>query len=107
MRAVYIFGSALATLLVSGSAGAGDWEIGIATGWAAPAGSAERGARTSDTTVGLVPLDLDVAYRFTPRIGVAASLRYAAAIPTLCAAADDCVSSLGHDTAVSLRARFY
>lgn len=80
-------------------------DVGASIAYAAPVASAERGARVSDTTTGMVPLRLDAAYAFTPSIAVAAAAAYAPAIPTLCQSAGDCVSSLGSDVMLSLRVR--
>ena len=83
------------------------WEAAASVGWAFPLGNAERGARLSDTTYGLVPIAADVAYRATDVVGVGAWLRYGVGVPTLCQTSGECASSLGHDVAVALRARFY
>jgi hypothetical protein len=82
-------------------------ELGASIGWASPIGSAERGARIRDTTTGLVPFELDAAYRLTRHVGVALAARYGAGIPTLCQTASDCESSLGTDVLVAARARFF
>jgi hypothetical protein len=68
---------------------------------------AERGARVSDTTFGVVPIGIDAAYRVSRLVGVSARAHYGIAIPTLCRSADDCTASLGSDVAVSLAVRFY
>lgn len=83
------------------------WDFGASLGYGAPAGSAERGARTSDSTFGLVPLAADASYRFSPIVGASVSGVYAFGIPTLCATAGDCVSSLGHDIRLVASARFF
>lgn len=82
-------------------------EVGASLGYAAPVGSAERGSRTSDTNIGLVPIELDLAYRINPAFGVVASARYGIGIPTLCKTAGDCTSSLGSDVVLALRARIF
>ena len=82
-------------------------EIGAALAYAAPAGSAEQGARVSDTAWGLVAIDADVSYRFTPALAAVLWGRLGAGIPTLCATAADCESSLGRDVALGARARFF
>ena len=97
----------LAVVLASGAARADDFEIGAGLGYAAPVGSAERGARVSDTTVGQVPFALDAAYRLTERVGLVARFRYGVAIPTQCASTSECESSLGSDVFVLLGARFF
>ncbi len=101
---------ALAALLLSPTAAGADeparpWSVGLALGYAFPVGSAERGSRLSDTTRGLVPLELVAAYRFTPTLGLEAVAFGSFGIPTLCQSASDCTSSLGTDLALALRAR--
>jgi hypothetical protein len=83
--------------------------IAVATslGYAVPMGSAERGARVSDTTFGTVPVSLDAAYRWSPHLGVSLRAQYGIAIPTLCRSAGDCTASLGSDFAVSFAIRVY
>jgi len=83
------------------------FEVGAGLGYAFPAASAASGARLSDSTFGLVPLDIDVAYRFTEKFAIAVSGRYGIGIPTLCKSASDCESSLGSDVALGVRARFF
>jgi hypothetical protein len=80
-------------------------DLGASIAYAAPVGSAERGGRVSDTTFGIVPFRIDAAYALTPSIGIALAGAYAPAIPTLCQSAGDCISSLGSDVTISLRAR--
>src|SRR5579859_7148694 len=80
-------------------------EVGAAIAYAAPAGSAERGALVSDTTIGTVPLRADVSYAVTRRVAFVAAFTYAPAIPTLCQTAGDCISSVGSDVALSVGAR--
>jgi hypothetical protein len=82
-------------------------ELGAAIAYAAPAGSAEAGTRVSDTTIALAALDVDASYRFTPTLAAVAGVRYAAGIPTLCATASDCTSSLGRDVVVTARVRVF
>jgi hypothetical protein len=81
------------------------FDVGATIAYATPVGSAERGAHVRDTTIGIVPLRLDVGYAFTRWIGLVATGAYAPAIPTLCQTAGDCVASLGSDVTLSLRTR--
>jgi hypothetical protein len=96
----------LVVLLTGRAARADDFELGAGLGYAAPVGSAERGARVSDTTFGQVPISFHGAYRILDRVGVVARLQYGVAIPTQCASASECQSSLGSDVVLSLGARF-
>lgn len=82
-------------------------EIGAAVAFAAPAGSAQAGARMGDTSWGLGAIDLDVSYRFTPAVAAVLWGRYAVNAPTLCTTAGDCIASLGRDVALAARARFF
>jgi hypothetical protein len=81
--------------------------VATSLGYATPMGSAERGARVSDTTFGTVPVSLDAAYRWSPHLGVSLRAQYGIAIPTLCRSVGDCTASLGSDFAVSLAIRVY
>lgn len=81
------------------------FDLGASIAYAAPVGAAEGGARVSDTTIGVVPLRLDAAYAIASSFGVAMAAAYAPAIPTLCQTAGDCISSIGSDVTISLRAR--
>jgi hypothetical protein len=81
------------------------FDLGASIAYAVPVGAAERGSRLSDTTIGIVPLRLDAAYAITSSVGVAVAAAYAPAIPTLCQTASDCISSIGSDVTISLRAR--
>ncbi len=98
--------SLIATVARAGEPDARRIEIGASLGYDLPVGSSERGAHASDTTFGLVPLQIDAAYRWTDRIGVVLAGRYAFGIPRLCAGTGDCIASLGRDIVVSVRARF-
>jgi hypothetical protein len=80
-------------------------DLGSAVGYATPIGSAERGAQVGDTTIGAVLLQIDAALALTRTVAGVLAVSYAPAIPTLCQSANDCVSSLGSDVAVSLRVR--
>jgi hypothetical protein len=71
-------------------------------GYAYPTGSAETGTDTGDVSFGLVPLSLVGTYDTVRDWSVSARLRYALNIPTLCASAPDCESSLGHDVVVTV-----
>lgn len=109
MRAV---SSAFAVLLIAWPADATaeaprDFDVALAVGYAFPIGSSEAGARLGDQTFGAVPIDLNATYRLTRVIGLGLWGRYGIVIPTLCAAPSDCVSSLGDDIALAVRARFF
>ena len=93
------------TLLATRAAAADRFELGAGLGYAAPVGSAEAGARVSDTTFGQVPVTLDAAYRLTERVGLIARAHYGVAIPTQCASTSECEASLGSDVVVSLGVR--
>ena len=81
-------------------------ETDASLGFALPLGSLERGSRISDTTWGNVPIELDGAWFFAPRIGLHGAFSYAVGIPKLCASTRDCEASLGHDVAIELGVRF-
>jgi len=74
----------------------------VDVGYAYPTGSAETGTDTGDVSFGLIPLSLVGTYDIAREWSASARLRYALNIPTLCASASDCESSLGHDVAVSV-----
>jgi hypothetical protein len=82
-------------------------DLGAAMGYAFPVASAEAGSRVSDTTIGLVAFEGDVAYRLASALAIDAWGRYGLGIPTLCKSAGDCSSSLGNDVALAVRARFF
>lgn len=71
-------------------------------GYAYPAGTAETGTDTRDVSFGLVPLSLVGTYDLARDWSASARLRYALNIPTLCASAPDCESSLGRDVAATV-----
>jgi hypothetical protein len=71
-------------------------------GYAYPAGTAETGTDTRDVSFGLVPLSLVGTYDLARSWSASARLRYAFNIPTLCASAADCESSLGREVAVTV-----
>jgi hypothetical protein len=71
-------------------------------GYAYPIGAAENGTETRDVSFGLVPLSLVGIYDLAGDWTASARLRYALNIPTLCASAPDCESSLGHDVVVAI-----
>ena len=71
-------------------------------GYAYPRGTAETGTDTRDVSFGLVPLSLGGTYDLTARWSGSLRLRYAFNIPTLCASAPDCESSIGRDVAVAV-----
>jgi len=102
----------LASMLVATPAGAGSesvrhFDVGASLGYAFPAGSSERGARLSDATFGSAPVDLTAMYRLSGRLAVGITGRYGAVVPTLCTDSSDCMSSLGRDVIVALRARVF
>ncbi len=84
-----------------------DWDVGASVGASVPMGSAEHGSRTSDSTHALAAFGADATYRSTPALGAGATLRWGAAVPTLCGSTSECLGSLGRDVALVLRARFY
>jgi hypothetical protein len=71
-------------------------------GYAYPAGTAETGTDTRDVSFGLVPLSLIGTYDLAGAWSASGRFRYALGIPTLCASAPDCESSLGQDVAVAV-----
>jgi hypothetical protein len=81
-------------------------DVGASLGYALSIGSAEGGAPVSDTSNGIVPVELDAVYRLTHVVGLGAWFRYGPSIPTLCGTASECRHSLGSDIAVALRVRF-
>jgi hypothetical protein len=107
--------SRLAALaVVSGLFGAGraradglPVSVGASAGWAAPLGSAERGARLRDTTFGTVPLGLDASYRVLSSLGIAAHVTYGIGVPTLCQSTGDCTASLGTDVGLVFGIRWH
>jgi hypothetical protein len=82
------------------------FDASLGVGYAGAAGSLERLSRVSDTTFGLLPLDL--AFGYAPRPGLVLVLGggMAAAIPRLCAGAGDCIGSLGRDFTVTASVRY-
>jgi len=81
-------------------------EIGLSLGWSIPGGSIERGSKVSDTVYGTIAIGLDAHHAFTESFGLTLFARYGIAVPTLCASAGDCTSSLGRDVSLGLRARY-
>jgi len=71
-------------------------------GYAYPIGAAETGTDTRDVSFGLVPLSLIGTYDLARDWSANARLSYALNIPTLCASAPDCESSVGHDVGISI-----
>jgi hypothetical protein len=71
-------------------------------GYAYPVGSAETGTDTGDVSFGLVPLSIGGSYDLPRDWTAAAHFRYALNIPTLCANASDCQSSVGSDVAFAV-----
>jgi hypothetical protein len=78
MRALAI----IAVVWAGRAAAAGRVEVAAWLGYAAPVGSAERGARVGDTTFGHIPIELDAAYRLTPRVALVARVQYGARNPS-------------------------
>ena len=105
-RPLVLASCAAALLLAKPSRAVERVETDASLGFALPAGSLERGSRVADTTYGAIPLRLDGAAFLAPSLALRASASFAVAIPKLCASAGDCASSLGHDVAVDLGARF-
>jgi hypothetical protein len=106
MRGTHTVAFIAAATLVAPRAEALDHVEGDASlGFAFPAGSLERGSRVGDTTVGAIPLEIDGAFFYTPRLALRGALSLALTIPKLCASAGDCKASLGHDYALDVGAR--
>jgi hypothetical protein len=103
MRALLVL---LTLSWTAGAASADRLEIGAGLGYAAPVGSAERGSRVSDTTIGQFPIVVDGAYRLTRAVRALARVRYGLAVPRQCASASECVASLGSDVSIEIGARF-
>jgi hypothetical protein len=70
-----------------------------------PFGELERGTRSSDLSFGSIPLGLDAAYAVSRIISIGAFGVYAPSVPTLCAAASDCIASVGSDARLGLLVR--
>jgi hypothetical protein len=83
------------------------FDVAASFGYAFPVGSSERGAGLSDVTFGNVPIDLTAIYRLSRRFALGVSGRYGFVIPTLCGDSSECISSLGSDVAIQVRARFF
>jgi hypothetical protein len=83
------------------------FDVAASFGYAFPVGSSEQGAALGDVTFGNVPIDLTAAYRLSRRFALGISGRYGFVIPTLCGDSSECISSLGHDVAIQVRARFF
>jgi hypothetical protein len=71
-------------------------------GYAYPAGTAEAGTDLRDVSFGLVPISIAGSYDLPRGWTAGARLRYALSVPTLCASAPDCESSLGRDIAFTV-----
>jgi hypothetical protein len=100
----------LATLASAPPSGADEparVQVGATLGYAFPAGSLERGSRTSDVTFGAPFLQADGSYRVHPLVSAGGGISYGTVLPTLCATASDCASSLGRDVTVSFLARLH
>jgi hypothetical protein len=107
-----VFGLVLASSIVAlparaSSESARRFDVAASLGYAFPVGSSARGARLSDATFGSAPIDLTADYRFSRRLAIGITGRYGVVVPTLCADSADCISSLGHDVAVAVRARVF
>jgi hypothetical protein len=72
---------------------------------ALPLGSLERGSRLRDVSFGAAPLELAVGYQPARTLSVLALLAYAPSVPTLCATASECMSSVGRDVILGVRVR--
>jgi hypothetical protein len=81
-------------------------DASVALGYAAPVGGLERLSRVADTTFGIVPLDVAVAYMVREPLAVVMTGSAALGIPKLCASAGDCVASLSHDYSMALGVRY-
>jgi hypothetical protein len=81
-------------------------QVAVELGYAFPMGDLERGSEVGDVVHGLVPLGVEVGYRFNTTVAVVVHGAYAFGIPTLCATASDCIASLGHDMRLGLGGRF-
>lgn len=81
-------------------------EVGLSLGVARPFGATQSGARVTDETFGAATVGVDVAYRVSRLVGVGVAGSYGAGIPTLCATASDCLSSLGSSIALRAFVRF-
>jgi hypothetical protein len=81
-------------------------QVGVELGYAFPVGDLERGSEVGDVVHGLVPLGVEVDYRFNRTVALVVQGAYAFGIPTLCATASDCMASLGHDIRLGIGGRF-
>jgi hypothetical protein len=105
---------AIACTLLSGTEGASrsaqaqeerPRQLGVALGYAFPAGSAERGTNLSDVTFGIIEVGIDGAYRIYDRWSIGLAAHYGVAIPTICSSSSECKASLGHDVRVGALGR--
>lgn len=71
-------------------------------GYSYPSGDPETGSNTGDVSFGLVPISVMATYDFLINWSATARFSYALNVPTLCASAPDCESSLGHDVALAI-----
>jgi hypothetical protein len=83
------------------------WDVGLQFAYGLPGGRLERGSFISDTTPGILPLQLDVAYRLGNSVAIAAYGVYGFVVPSLCSGGKDCAASIGHDVSVGVRGRYY
>jgi len=81
-------------------------QLGAELGYSFPLGDLERGSKVRDVVHGIVPLGVEVGYRWNRRVSLVVEGAYAIGIPTLCATASDCTASLGHDIRLGVGGRF-
>jgi hypothetical protein len=81
-------------------------QVAVELGYSFPTGDLERGSEVSDVVHGIVPLGIEVGYRFKPSVALVVQGAYALGVPTLCATASDCMASLGHDFRLGVGGRF-
>jgi hypothetical protein len=67
--------------------------MALRVGWGIPQGQRERGFDLADSTIGMVPVWLDLGYRFTDSLLVGIYAQYAFALPRRCPFARDCNAS--------------
>ena len=109
-RIACALGSIFAVVAFAGGARADEErpiQVGAVLGYAFPAGSLERGSRTSDVTFSAPFIAVDGAYRVSRAWSVGAAFSYGVAIPKLCVSSSDCTSSLGHDETLALLGRWH
>lgn len=107
MRATLAFAFFLGALPAHANDAAKPFDVALTLGYAFPIGSSEAGARLSDSTFGLVSLDVTGMYRLSRLFAVGISAGYGMGIPTLCADSSDCFSSLGSNVIIAARGRVF